>query len=61
MSATSPQESYSIPDESSLIEIELIPMEVDDLDTIAAIEEVGRALRDETTTIEGYFLVEVTL
>src|SRR5690242_15873074 len=58
MSVSSSREFHFIPNEAPLIEIELIPLEEDDLDTIADIEEVGRALRDETTAPEGYTIVE---
>lgn len=60
MSATSPKESHPILDEAPQIEIELIPMEEDDLDTIAAVEEVGRALKHKTAIPDGYVLVEAT-
>jgi hypothetical protein len=60
MSDTIPEESHPILDEAPQIEIELIPLEDDDLDTIAAVEEVGRALKDKTATPDGYVLVEAT-
>lgn len=59
MSTLSPWESSLTPDKAPLIEIELIPLEEDDLDTIAAIEEVAGVLRDEIIPPGGYALLEV--
>lgn len=60
MSTTSSQESHPAQEKVPLVEIELIPVEEDDLDTIAALEEVGRALLNEKATTEGYNIVEAT-
>jgi hypothetical protein len=46
--------------EAILVEIQLLPLEEDDLETVTAIGMVGDALRDEVATLANYRLVDAT-